>query len=260
MSALLKDFEFGVTLNVVSDEEYRIFVIKMAANDNRFNPDFCNSLQSALNYITDQELLNHKHKFALIITGAGRFFSNGLDLKYLMSTPDPNQFLIKHYEPLLFKFLTLGIPTVALVNGHAFAGGMCLALAQDYRLAASQSKALLSMNELLIRASIPAGMLAVLRAKLASPSILRDCIYARRWDVKQAHQDHLIDELADSTDEGSTIFAAIAFAKSKAVTSEYSPVLHSIKAETYREASSLLLDPKSDKLDPFRFAIPTNKL
>lgn len=233
----------------------------MSANDNRFNPDFCNSLQSALKHIsTEVESSSKQQKSALIITGTGRFFSNGLDLKYLMSTPNPNQFLIDHYEPLLFKFLTLGMPTIALVNGHAFAGGMCLALAQDYRLASTHSKALLSMNELLIRASIPAGMLSILRAKLASPSILRDCIYARRWNVSQAHKDHIIDHLLDSNDDNTLIDSAINFAKSKAVDAKLFSVLHSIKSETYREATNLLLDPKSDKLDPFRFAMPRNKL
>lgn len=257
--ALLKDFDFGVTLSASNDSENLIFILKMSANDNRFNPDFCNALNSALDHILKEEIPKHrKQKYALIITGAGRFFSNGLDLKYLITIPNPNQFLIKHYEPMLYRFLTLGIPTIALVNGHAFAGGMCFALAQDYRIAPSQVKALLSMNELLIRASIPAGMLSVLRAKLASPQILRDCIYARRWTIPQAHKDGIIDLLIKN--ESEILTEAIEFAKTKAVVYEFIKVLHSIKEETYREASALLLDPKSDKLDPFRFAIPNNKL
>lgn len=256
---LLKDFDFGVTLSCSSDSENLIFIVKMSADDNRFNPDFCNALNSALDYIIKEEIPKHRQqKYSLIITGSRRFFSNGLDLKYLLSTPDPNQFLIKHYEPMLYKFLTLGIPTIALVNGHAFAGGMCLALAQDYRVAPSNGKALLSMNELLIRASIPAGMLSVLRAKLATPQILLDCIYARRWTIPQAHKDGIIDLLINNETESLT--EVIEFAKTKAVGYDYIEVLHSIKEETYREASALLLDPKSDKLDPFRFAMPNNKL
>lgn len=258
MSKLLKDFNFGVTLEVFDDAEYLILFLKMSANDNRFNPDFCNSLSLALDFIINEEIPKHSHKkFSLIVTGSGRFFSNGLDLKYLLTTSDPNQFLIKHYEPLVYKFLTLGIPTIALINGHAFAGGMCLALALDYRVAVKQIKALLSMNELLIRASIPAGMLSVLRSKLASPQILRDCVYARRWTVPQAHKDGIIDELFCETELLSQI---IEFSKSKAVEYKHIEVLHSIKEETYREASNLLLDPKSDKYDPFRFVLPRNKL
>lgn len=255
---MIKDFNFGVNLNTIEEGEYLIFFLKMSAKDNRFNPDFCNSLNSAIDFIINEEIPKQpKQRYSLIITGSGRFFSNGLDLKYLLSTPDPNQFLIKYYEPLIYRFLTLGIPTIALLNGHAFAGGMCLALAQDYRLAPSEGKGLLSMNELLIRASIPAGMLSVLRVKLSTPQILRDCIFARRWTVPQAHKDGIIDEIFP---ESEILNEAIKFAKSKAIDNKYIDVLHSIKVETYREASALLLDPKSDKHDPFRFALPRNKI
>ena len=252
------DFKNGVTLHTIKDETFNIYVIKMSAADNRFNPSFCGSLSSALDRIKSAIKSEDSCKSALIVTGSGKFFSNGLDLQFLMTQPDPNQFLIEHYEPLLNKFLTFPLPTVALVNGHAFAGGMCLALALDYRVSIESSNPkrpiLLSMNELLIRASIPAGMLSVLRAKLASPRILRDCIYARRWTLQEAHADGIIDFIFSSESE------LMAFTKSKAIEFKYTEVLESIKTESYREASSLLLDPRSDKLDPFRFAMPKSKL
>ena len=258
MAALLKDFANGVALSLHADSNFQIFILKMSAADNRFNPSFCASLQAALDHIKSalSACQSDSRKFALIVTGDGKFFSNGLDLKYLRGVPSPNQFLIDHYEPLISNFLTFPLPTVAHINGHAFAGGMCLALALDYRLAleTNAKPPLLSMNELLIRASIPAGMLAVLRAKLPSPNLLRDCIYARRWTSHDAHQDGIIDALSSSDTE------IIEFAKSKAIEAKFAPVLESIKRETYREASGLLLDPKSDKLDPFRFALPRNKL
>ena len=37
-------------------------------------------------------------------------------------------------------------------------------------------------------------------------------------------------------------------------------VLESIELETYKNASETLLNPKSDKLDPFRFAMPKSKV
>ena len=248
-----KDFRNGVTLHLSRDQNFTIFTIKMSAADNRFNPDFCSSLSAALDHIKTE--MTQSMKSAVIVTGTGKFFSNGLDLKYLMSRPDPNQFLIDHYEPLINKFLTFPLPTICQINGHAFAGGMCLALALDYRVAIDTGRSvLLSMNELLIKASIPAGMLAVLRAKLPSPRILRDCVYARRWTLREALKDEIIDILVDSDSK------IMEFAKSKAIETKLSHVLESIKTETYREASGLLLDPKSDKLDPFRFAIPNHKL
>jgi Delta3-Delta2-enoyl-CoA isomerase len=253
----LKDFGEGVGLSCCQDSLHRIYILKMSAKDNRFNPKFCEALDSALSFILADSEEEQSLKFALIVTGSGKFFSNGLDLQFLMQSKDPNQFLITHYEPLICRFLTLGMPTVAAVNGHAFAGGMCLALAQDYRLALNTpttTKTLLSMNELLIRASIPAGMLAVLRAKLSGPQVLRDCIFAKRWTIQEALQDKIIDGECESFE------GVLEFARAKAIEGKHIQVLHSIKRETYREASNLLLDPKSDSLDPFRFAIPKPKL
>lgn len=126
-----------------------------------------------------------------------------------------------------------------------------MALAADYRLAPESSKALFCMNELLIRAAIPAGMLGVLRAKISDPKILRECIFARRWNVSDALRDGIIDEFGD-------LPRTLAFAHSKAIAHNLSSVLNGIKSETYREAMSLLSDPKSDRLDPFRFVL--NKL
>lgn len=254
-SESLKEFGNGVLLDIFTDQKYQIFILKMSANDNRFNPNFCSSLNSALDFISS-ESFNKTKKSALIVTGEGKFFSNGLDLKYLMSLSDPNRFLIEHYEPLINKFLTFPLPTIALINGHAFAGGLCLALALDYRLAVGgvERRVLMSMNELLIKASIPAGMLAVLRAKLPSSQVLRDCIYARRWTVPEAFKDGIIDNILQSMSD------VIEFVKLKAIEPEFGHVLQSIKCETYREASNLLLDPKSDKLDPFRFALKKSKL
>lgn len=260
-SLLLKDFNHGITLSVIVDSVFMIFLIKMNAKDNRFNPQFCSSIVASLDYIINDQIPKHsEYKFSLIITGDGRYFSNGLDLEYVLSTKNPNQFIIDHYEPLLCKFLTLGIPTIALINGHAFAGGMCLALAQDYRVSYSNCKGLLSMNELLIKAVIPSGMLSVLRAKLISPQVIRDCIYARKWSVPDAHNDKIIDILIEVEVENENVLdETVKFAKLKAIESKYVQVLHAIKCETYRDTVNLLLDPKSDKFDPFRFAL-ANKL
>ena len=47
------------------------------------------------------------------------------------------------------SFLCLPIPTVALINGHAFAGGCLLALAHDYRIMRSD-RGYMCMNEILL--------------------------------------------------------------------------------------------------------------
>lgn len=244
----------GVKVELHDNEQNksRVYIIIMSCKDNRFNVKFCTALNTAMDKIMAHMDTNHQLNYALVIRGQNGFFSNGLDLSYLMKIPNPHQFLIETYQPMIARFLSIGLPTVAFLDGHAFAGGLVLALAADYRIAPESSKALFSMNELLIRAAIPAGMLGVLRAKLKDPSILRECILARRWNVSDALNDGIIDEFGDLT-------RAIQFAHSKAIAHNLSAVLNGIKSETYRGAISLLTDPKSDRLDPFRFAL-ANKL
>ncbi len=250
---MTKECGEGVDVNVDNNGKEMIFQIIMNSSDNRFNIDFCKALSLALDYVLESIQNYKEHKYALIISGASKFFSNGLDLKYLMKHPNPHSFLKETYQPLIERFLTLGIPTIAVLDGHAFAAGFVLALAQDYRVACADARSLFCMNELLIRAGIPTGMMGVLNAKLASPKILRECIFASRWNVKQAKDDGIIDELMTRDD-------LLTFARSKAVPYNQVPVLHGIKQETYREAVTLLTDPNLNKLDPFRFVLPVNKL
>lgn len=274
----------NVTVDTDEDDNTCVYILRMLAPENRFNADFCAALSAALDWI-DADMASasasaedpgrtdiahpsahtrthahaHTHsntekRRALVTIGTGRFFSNGLDLTHLLSLPRPRDFLSATYEPLMQRMLTLGMPTVAAVNGHAFAAGMILALVHDYRLMRREGRGLWSMNELLIKAAIPAGMLAVLRAKLDRPALLRECIRARRWTAPQALGDRLVDSLVDGDDDA-FLLHAVAFARERAVAPKFAPVLHGIKKELYRDASTLLLDPTADVLDPFRFVI-----
>ncbi|KAG0660937.1 hypothetical protein C6P46_004210 [Rhodotorula mucilaginosa] len=107
--------------------------------DNRLEPEFIRqALLPALDYV---ELAWHKaakagtHKGgSLVITGerkVGKFFSNGLNLDCLPAYPT---FFGDYYYKLLSRVITFPLTTIAAINGHCFAGGLCLALACDWRI------------------------------------------------------------------------------------------------------------------------------
>ena len=70
----------------------------------------------------------------LVITATGKFFSNGLDTDHIFAAPDQLPGYLDRVHALYAKVLTLPVPTVSAVNGHAFGAGAMLALCTDHVL------------------------------------------------------------------------------------------------------------------------------
>lgn len=71
---------------------------------------------------------------AIVLTGEGRAFSSGADLRGGPS--DAEEVVRSYYNPLITDLLSLGTPVVAAVNGVTAGAGVSLALACDFRVAA----------------------------------------------------------------------------------------------------------------------------
>ena len=80
----------------------------------------------------------------MILTGEGRAFSAGGDLKAMEGNVGQNLGFLKkktfYFYKSFLSIMDLEIPTIAAINGHAIGAGACLTLACDMRLAASNSK------------------------------------------------------------------------------------------------------------------------
>jgi 2-(1,2-epoxy-1,2-dihydrophenyl)acetyl-CoA isomerase len=81
---------------------------------------------------------------AVIVTGEGRAFSAGQDLRSMDSDgADPAAFvkevLRKRYAPLILAMRSLGKPIIGAINGVAAGAGMSLALATDLRVASEKA-------------------------------------------------------------------------------------------------------------------------
>jgi 2-(1,2-epoxy-1,2-dihydrophenyl)acetyl-CoA isomerase len=75
----------------------------------------------------------------IVLTGAGPSFCVGADLKWLAGCGDPAEgvaTLVAPHHALIRALREVPVPIVAAVNGAAAGGGMSLALAADYRVAA----------------------------------------------------------------------------------------------------------------------------
>ncbi|MGH7413466.1 MAG: enoyl-CoA hydratase/isomerase family protein [Candidatus Rokuibacteriota bacterium] len=73
-----------------------------------------------------------------VITGAGRAFSTGVDLKALAG----GEMTLPHFvawEDAMTAIERMALPFVAAINGHCLGGGLQLALVCDYRLASADA-------------------------------------------------------------------------------------------------------------------------
>ena len=105
---------------------------------NALNPDLLSELKHAISIVSvDQDLK------ALVIRGNGRSFCAGADLLFFDSAFE-NLSLLNPYIQLLNQcFLdleNLPIPTVAVVQGFALAGGLELAMACDMTIVSDEAK------------------------------------------------------------------------------------------------------------------------
>ena len=107
------------------DRDGDVWILRMAAGENRFNQEWLDAMHAALDQVEAAD-----GPAALVSTGEGKFYTNGLDLDWLAGYPEAGAFLAG-VNQLNARLLTLPLPTVAAVNGHAFGAGAVLAIAHD---------------------------------------------------------------------------------------------------------------------------------
>src|SRR2546428_13404584 len=101
---------------------------------NAITAELLTDLSSALDAASEDNAVRD-----VVLTGAGRFFSAGLDLRggidfQAMAAPAAGIDPFSALRSCLLRFLRFPKPTVAMLQGHAIAGGLILVLACDYRL------------------------------------------------------------------------------------------------------------------------------
>src|SRR5439155_25674239 len=96
---------------------------------------------------------------AVVLTGAGRQFSAGADLKAMLEYLDDEHrrtgepYNAKVLFPVTQRIVSSRLPVIAAINGGATAGGLDLALACDIRICSERAK----MGETYINMALPLG-------------------------------------------------------------------------------------------------------
>jgi len=146
---------------------------------------------------------------AIVLTGAGRFFSGGLDLSGAIEDGAAVRRRLDNYRNSQLQLLKCPKPTVAMMNGHAIAGGLVLALACDWRVA-GDGDFQIGLNEVAIGAAFPKVAFETVRLRLTSAQANELLLGAALYPVQQAVALGAVDELvpAESLEEAAVARAS----------------------------------------------------
>jgi enoyl-CoA hydratase/carnithine racemase len=166
-----------------------IAVLNLGDDENRFSLGFLDEVNGRLDDIASSDA------GGLVTTGTGKFYSNGLDLDWLMAHGDQMQFYVGRVQALFARVLTWAMPTAAALNGHAFGAGAMLTMAHDYRVMRAD-RGFFCFPEVDIRIPFTPGMAALIQAKLTPAAAVASMTTGRRFGGADALQFAIVDATA----------------------------------------------------------------
>ena len=172
-----------------------VFVLTMTDGENRWNTTFVRAFAAALDEVEASE-----GPAALVTASSSeKFFSNGLDLDWRMSD-DPDHpggdrdAFGEEFMSLMGRIITLPVPTIAAVNGHAFGAGFMCALCHDTRFQRAD-RGFMCANEVDIGMVIPNPELALFRHKMSLSAYFETVLQAKRWSGPLAIEAGIVQQV-----------------------------------------------------------------
>jgi Delta3-Delta2-enoyl-CoA isomerase len=168
------------------ERDGELFILTMNDGENRWNTTFVRAFAKALD-----EVEASTGAAALVTRSSNeKFFSNGLDLDWISAAADAaasnshrggdRSVFGDEFMTLMGRIITLPVPTVAAINGHAFGAGLMTALCHDVRIMRAD-RGFVCANEMQLGMVIPRPELALFRHKLSAHTFFETVQLARRW-------------------------------------------------------------------------------
>lgn len=213
-----------------------VFVLRFDAPENRFRPDNLALWHEALDRVEAAG-----NPAALVTTGTGKFYSNGLDLEWMMGEADleTRETYIPAVLGLMARVLTFPAITVAAINGHAFGAGAQISLAHDYRVMRSE-RGYWCMPEIDMKAPLHPGMTAIIKARVSHQTAHELIVTGTRYTAEAALEKQIVDH---AVPESEVLPRAIEIAASLA--SKADPAMHLLKKGMYPQTLEALGQPMS---------------
>ena len=164
-----------------------VYVLHMRDEENRMNRTWLDAMNAALDEVEADPTGG-----SLVTTGDGRFYSNGLDLEWLLrpDTEDMREF-VADAEKLLARVIEFPLITVAACNGHTFAAGAMLALCHDFRVMRAD-RGFFCLPEVDIKIPFTAGMNSLIMQRLSTTTAHELMVTGKRVGGEEAERKHIV--------------------------------------------------------------------
>ena len=175
----------------VLDREGDVFILRLQSGENRFSPAALADIEEALGEVEAAE-----GPRALVTTGAGKYFSNGLDVDHMSADPEGMVSYLARVDAVFARVLSLPCPTVAAINGHAFGAGAMLALSHDISVMRAD-RGWWCLPEVDLAMYFPPGMNALCTARLPIRTAHEAMVTGRRYTGPEALGAGIVEAVAD---------------------------------------------------------------
>ena len=173
------------------DRQDNTFILTLDDEENRWNTTFVRAISDALD-----EVEASTGPAALVTTASHpKFFSNCLDLEWRSTTGahrgGDRAAFGSEFMTLMGRIITLPVPSVCAINGHAFGAGFMMALCHDVRMM-RRDRGFACANEVEIGMVIPDPELALFKHKLPANVFFETVQLARRWTGPDAAEAGIV--------------------------------------------------------------------
>jgi enoyl-CoA hydratase len=171
-----------------------VVVVTMTTNKvNAQNPAFFGDLHAAFD-----RLETDFSDCAVVLTGTGAVFSAGLDFDHhfpLFARRSLKEIdaWFDAYRATNLRLFTYPRPTVAAINGHAYAGGLITAFDCDHRIA-SEGALQFSLNEVPIGIPMPAVYCEIIKHAIGQRAADELTLFGQVYDLAAAMKMGVIDK------------------------------------------------------------------
>ena len=205
-----------------------VVVVTWNDGENRYRADSVAEWHSVLD-----ELEATDGPLALVATGTGKFFSNGLDLDWMNAHPDESTEMLHGVHRLLGRLAVLNLYSVAAINGHAFAGGAMLTCGFDERVM-REDRGYWCLPEVDLGLPLTPPMYAAVAAHLPHPTLHESIVTGRRYGGAEALVAGIVEHVAI---EGEVLSRAVD--RAQAMAGKNRSVIANHKRQMYGHVAAL---------------------